>query len=212
MSKFIFTLVISLITFSALTQTDTTSSRARPSFKALLDKRLPDFSKTSLSGKLWNNDKIKGKVTLLNFWFIGCPPCMKEIEYLNQLNQEYKNKDFILLSLAPHVVKDLRDFNAEEAQDSLVPSLIRKALKAPVIEYEIIPVCDNKKYKNYKRMGPECNYILENFKTTVYPTTFIIDKKGFVKHIKTGFVLNSEKEKQSIIDEYRDIIDGLLKL
>ncbi|MDO5979376.1 TlpA disulfide reductase family protein [Flavivirga spongiicola] len=203
-------MVFNLLTISSFSQIDSIAINKMRHPEALLNKKLPDFSGTSLSGISWDNSKIKGKVILINFWFIGCPPCMKEIEYLNQINKEYKDKDFVLLSIAPQIAEDLNSFNNKEYQEN-VPSQVRKVLKAPIIEYEIIPVCDTKKYSDYTKMGIECNYTYNNFNVLGFPTTFIIDKDGIIKYIKTGFAVNSNSDKQLIIGEYKKVINELLE-
>lgn len=42
----------------------------------------------------------KGKPVFLNFWATWCPPCVKEMPYMNELYPEYKDKmDFIVASV-----------------------------------------------------------------------------------------------------------------
>jgi thiol-disulfide isomerase/thioredoxin len=46
---------------------------------------------TSKNDKL-NKANFENKIVLVNFWFIGCFPCMKEIPELNRLCEEFKDK------------------------------------------------------------------------------------------------------------------------
>ncbi|PWK80229.1 peroxiredoxin [Mucilaginibacter oryzae] len=79
-----------------------------------------------------NNNKIKlkelrGKVVVLNFWFIGCPACMQEIPELNKLVDDYKNNpSVVFLAIA-------LDYSWE----------IKKFLKTTAFNYDII---DNGRY------------------------------------------------------------------
>ncbi|AYL99250.1 peroxiredoxin family protein [Mucilaginibacter celer] len=63
-----------------------------------------------------NNNKIKlkelrGKIVVLNFWFIGCPACMQEIPELNKLVDDYKNNpNVVFLGIALDYSWDLRKF------------------------------------------------------------------------------------------------------
>ncbi len=63
-----------------------------------------------------NNDKInlkefEGKVIVLNFWFIDCPPCRREIPDLNELVEKYKNNDSVkFVAVALDQRSDLKDF------------------------------------------------------------------------------------------------------
>jgi peroxiredoxin len=60
----------------------------------------PVFSVTTLDGKNYDLVKLRGKVVVLNFWFVGCPGCDIEVESLNKLVQEFKDKDVVFLALA----------------------------------------------------------------------------------------------------------------
>lgn len=64
----------------------------------LLDKPCPDFALKDLSGKLWTNQDLKGKVTLINTWNIHCGPCKKEMPVLNQLMEKYPGYQFLAIS------------------------------------------------------------------------------------------------------------------
>jgi len=43
-------------------------------------------------GNSINFKELKGKPTLINFWFTKCPPCIKEIPILNEIEKSLKNK------------------------------------------------------------------------------------------------------------------------
>jgi peroxiredoxin len=42
---------------------------------------------------------MKGKVVLLDFYFIGCTGCMLSIKPLNKLYEKYKNQDVVIASI-----------------------------------------------------------------------------------------------------------------
>jgi thiol-disulfide isomerase/thioredoxin len=44
-------------------------------------------------------DDLKGKVILLEFWFKNCGPCIEAVPSLNALNEEMKNKPFLLVGI-----------------------------------------------------------------------------------------------------------------
>jgi thiol-disulfide isomerase/thioredoxin len=68
------------------------------------------FSGTALSGKQYDSAALRGKVVVLNFWFIGCAPCKAEMPGLNQLVAEFKGQGVIFLAFARDPAEDLRDF------------------------------------------------------------------------------------------------------
>ena len=59
-------------------------------------KEVQSFSTTDINGKKYKLKDLKGKIVVLNFWFINCPPCRLEILELNKLVQEYKDSSNIL--------------------------------------------------------------------------------------------------------------------
>ena len=69
--------------------------------KSFVDGTTPaSFSATTLKGKSVRLDKLKGKVVVLNFWFVSCPPCRLEIPELNELTKEFAGKEVVFLGIA----------------------------------------------------------------------------------------------------------------
>lgn len=62
-------------------------------------KQMPYFSAETISGEKIETQKFKGKVLVINLWFITCHPCIAELPALNRLVKEYKDKDVVFLSL-----------------------------------------------------------------------------------------------------------------
>ena len=62
--------------------------------KAAPDWVLKDFNNTSIA-----LDKLKSKVLMIQFTGIGCGPCHASIPFLKQLINDYKNKEFELVSI-----------------------------------------------------------------------------------------------------------------
>ncbi|MEM8887874.1 MAG: TlpA disulfide reductase family protein [Bacteroidota bacterium] len=61
----------------------------------------PNFTATTLSGDTITLQDLRGKIVVLNFWFIGCPPCIAELPGLKQLADEFgPREDVVLLALA----------------------------------------------------------------------------------------------------------------
>lgn len=71
-----------------------------------------NLGKTSgIDGKNIDLKNNKGKITIVNFWFINCPPCRMEIPELNKLVEKYGNTDslrFVAVALDDKYA--LRDF------------------------------------------------------------------------------------------------------
>ena len=66
----------------------------------LIGKEAFPFSATDISGNNYSLDELKGKVIVINFWFVECKPCVMEMPELNKLVEKYKNKEVIFLGFA----------------------------------------------------------------------------------------------------------------
>ncbi|MEO1652522.1 MAG: TlpA disulfide reductase family protein [Bacteroidota bacterium] len=77
----------------------------------------PAFKAKDLNGKEWSLSALKGKVVVLNFWFIGCLPCREEIPGLNEMVAKYDPKKVIFLAFALDDTPHLQDFLAKESFD-----------------------------------------------------------------------------------------------
>jgi len=71
----------------------------------------PNFTATTLAGDTVELSELKGKIVVLNFWFIACPPCRAEMPGLKQLADTYaKREDVVLLALATDGNEALKKF------------------------------------------------------------------------------------------------------
>lgn len=70
----------------------------------------PAFKVTSIDNQTFNLADLKGKIVVLNLWFINCPNCLEEIGLLNKLVDEYKDKDVVFIGLATNKKPDLEKF------------------------------------------------------------------------------------------------------
>jgi len=70
----------------------------------------PNFTATSIDGKVIELSKLKGKVVVLNFWFTRCQPCIAEMPDLNNLVDYYSSKDVAFISFAPEDTPSLKEF------------------------------------------------------------------------------------------------------
>ena len=43
----------------------------------------PRFRHTDIDGEEWSNEQVKGRVMVLNVWYSGCGPCLKEMPELS---------------------------------------------------------------------------------------------------------------------------------
>jgi peroxiredoxin len=72
---------------------------------------------TDLKGNKVKISDFKGKVVVINFWFIACKPCTMEMPELNHVVTEFNGKDVVFLGIALDEAKDLKKFLKEHAFD-----------------------------------------------------------------------------------------------
>lgn len=59
----------------------------------------PKFYATTLDGGVYNNESIKGKVVLVQFWTTWCPNCRRDEPAVESLNEEFSEKGLVILSV-----------------------------------------------------------------------------------------------------------------
>lgn len=67
----------------------------------------PDWTLYNTDGKKTSLSQMRGKIVLLDFFFIGCVPCMNTLAPLDKLHEKYKNKNFVILSISDRDSKKL---------------------------------------------------------------------------------------------------------
>lgn len=172
-------------------------------------KEAPDTWLQTVDGETIHAKGFQGKVIILNFWFIGCMPCMKELPYLNNLYEKFKDhEDVVFLSIAPHGEADIHKFI--DPNDTTFQAL-RNYYKVPrdesPIKYPIVAICQEKEVVGRKSLGPDCHESLANiFGLEGYPLTLLIDRTGEVAAIRKGFPID-KVGKPRFLEE----IESLLK-
>jgi thiol-disulfide isomerase/thioredoxin len=128
----------------------------------LLGSFAPSFKAKTINGKLLDLSKLKGQVIVLNFWSIGCGPCIGEMPELNKLVRHYSGKKVIFISMA--------------AENSI---LLNKFFKKHIFLFSTIPNSEQIRDGLFK---------LES----ILPYSIIIDKEGKIKKIWFGSPVESK--------------------
>jgi peroxiredoxin len=133
----------------------------------------PNFKLWLLDDEIVTTENSKNKVVVFKFWFTSCTPCINDIPKLNSLVKEFEKRDDILF---------------------IAPALDRK----PVIEKLL------KRFPFHFKIAYNSMDVSEVFnKKQVYPSYFIINKKG-----KIVFIDSSSKESK-FLDLRNAIIETL---
>ena len=129
--------------------------------------KAPNFSLKTADGKVIELAKLKGKVVVVNFWATWCAPCRAEIPDFIKVYDQYKLKGLEIVGIA----LDEDGWNA-------VKSFINKMR----INYPI--VLGN---ANIARLYGGIQGI---------PTTFIIDKNGYIVDWQVGMLSRQALEQK----------------
>ncbi|MDF3077112.1 MAG: TlpA family protein disulfide reductase [Sphingobacteriaceae bacterium] len=131
------------------------------------------FSFPDLNGKQVSlaDDRYKAKVVVVQFMGSWCPNCMDETAYLAPIYEKYKSKGLEVIGLAYE-----RSTDVEKARRNVGSLKDRFDVTYPLLITG---------YTNDKGQVTKSLPMLNSFEA--FPTTIIIDKKGQVRKIHTGF-------------------------
>lgn len=137
--------------------------RLGPQLAALIGLNLgtaaaPDISVVTLDGRVIQPDDLRGSVLVVNFWATWCGPCRLEMPSLQSLHEDHAEDGLLVLGLSTDTGSD-------------VP--IRAFLSEKNITYPVA-------------RAPR--QLIEAFgEIPMIPTTFIIDRKGIIRHRIEGY-------------------------
>jgi peroxiredoxin len=102
-----------IILFCALMAAAAVPALAQPPSAFVSDPNEPIFTAADMDGGRVDVRDHRGKVVVLNLWFINCPNCLAEIKLLNQLVEQYSGKDVVFLAPAASTKAELTKFLAK---------------------------------------------------------------------------------------------------
>ena len=155
-----------------------------------------EFTFPDLTGKKvsLSDDKYKNKVVILQILGTWCPNCMDETRFLTQWYDANKTKDVAIIGLA-YEAKD--DFNYAKTR-------VENMKKRMHVDYDLLIA--GTYTKDPGKTLPMLNHLMS------FPTTIIIDKKGVVRKIHTGFSGPATGDYYlKYKEEFNQYIDKLLK-
>jgi peroxiredoxin len=69
------------------------------SAQIVIDSPAPDFRLKNLEGQTVSLSSFLGKPVFLNFWATTCGPCIEEMPYLQQIQNDWASKGLVFLSI-----------------------------------------------------------------------------------------------------------------
>jgi thiol-disulfide isomerase/thioredoxin len=121
----------------------------------------------AIQSNTWLNTKpivwqrLRGSVTMVEFWTLGCINCQHVIPSMRQLHADYKSRGFTLIGVhAP-------EFDYEKKLAN-----VQAAIQQWKIAY---PVAIDNDFANWRR-----------YRNRYWPAMYLIDKRGVIRHSRAG--------------------------
>lgn len=90
--------------------------------EALVGTDAKNFVTTDMDGKPVNLSDMKGSVVAINFWFIGCKPCIMEMPELNDIVEKFEGKNVKFIAIALDSKASLKAFEEKrEFNYNIIP-------------------------------------------------------------------------------------------
>ncbi|MGE8077465.1 thiol-disulfide oxidoreductase ResA [Peribacillus loiseleuriae] len=156
-NKLIFRLVLSSILLSAVGYVSYSEFfKGKEVTAAKVGSVAPDFSLKNLNGTEKTLTDYRGKGVLINFWATYCPPCKKEMPYLENAYQKYKEQGVEILAV-----------NVTEPTRLVNQFISQKNITFPIL---------------LDRDG----LVLDKYQVQNLPITFFINSKGEIMNKVSG--------------------------
>ena len=142
--------------------------------------KFPSFKGKDLDGNDVSSDELfsKNKVTVMNFWFTTCKPCVGELGDLENLNKELAEKGGQVVGVNSFTLDGNKDEIAD-AKDVL-----------------------NKKGVTYKNIWFKSDSMAGKFTSNLFsfPTTYVIDQNGNIVGEPIVGAISSAEQRARLIN------------
>jgi cytochrome c biogenesis protein CcmG, thiol:disulfide interchange protein DsbE len=132
----------------------------------------PPFSSPRLDGRTVALESLRGRVVLLNFWAVECPPCRIEMPEIEKIHRRYSGRGLRVLGIT----------EMDPARDQAARFVAEIGVTYPIL---LDPGA---------RIG--ALYGIE-----AHPTSVVIDARGIVRFLNVGYLRGEEKEIERAIRE-----------
>jgi thiol-disulfide isomerase/thioredoxin len=122
-------------------------------------------------GKIHDLAKDRGNVVLLDVWATWCEPCRRALPVYERLLRQYGARGFKVYAI-----------NVDEDPDEIPPFVKQTKLSLPIL------------------VDRDAEIVEEKLGIRVMPTSFVLDRKGRVRHVHEGFAAEFLKKYQEEIE------------
>lgn len=94
-------------------------------FEDLVGKDLPEFKGLKTNNKMFSKTNLNNQITVINFWFENCPPCIAEMPELNKLVDKYAKNGVRFIGITHDAPQTARQFQKQKSYRYEVISLTK---------------------------------------------------------------------------------------
>ncbi len=132
----------------------------------LVGRRAPQITGKDLSGQDFSLKALRGRVVLLDFWAMWCGPCLVAMPHVQRVADRFVDR--------PMTVVGINSDSPEQMAQ------VQRILQREGITFTQFVDADTSVSRAYQVMG--------------IPHSVLIDKKGIIRHVHTGFSRHFEQE------------------
>ena len=140
-----------------------------------------DFDGNDIDSSIFSNNAV----TVLNFWFTGCKPCVAELSRLNEMNEELKSMGGEVIG----VNTSTNDYNEAAIEEA------KQVLESQGASYRNLSIDSN------TAAGAYANDII------AYPTTILIDRNGNIVGEPFLGGVDDEDNYNSLMERIKTVIE-----
>ena len=141
------------------------------------DVKVPNIVLQDQYGKKHNLADYKGKVVVINFWATWCGYCVRELPDFEKVYKEFgsNTKDVVILGIAGPKSK-LNANNVDVSKEEITAFLKKKNI-------------------TYPTLMDETGKTFDDYGVRAFPTTYVINKKGFLEGYVSGAITADQLKK-----------------
>ena len=132
----------------------------------------PPFSSARLDGGKLALGSLRGRVVLLNFWAVGCPPCRIEMPELEKIHRRYSDSGLRVIGVT----------EMDPPRDEVARFVAEIGVTYPIL------------------LDPGAR-IGGLYRIEAHPTSVVIDARGIVRFVNAGYLRGDEKEIERAVRE-----------
>lgn len=137
--------------------------------------RAPEIGLRDTDGNRVRMADLRGKVVLVDFWASWCAPCREEMPVLNRLQEEYGDDGLVIVGV---------NIDRDEAN-------MTRFLRRTPVDFRVV----------HDSGG---STVAERYEPPRMPSSYLIDRRGVVRHVHEGFRASDEAQLERHI---RDLLD-----